>query len=235
MSSAPDPQITNFLNTILNFSNTSMILHDVLASKGLEIVPSTPIPALITDNFLTQIDATPTRDGISHRDRCKQYLITELTLIKRRYLMTHNHNLRDADIVTRIPGLVQKWAHPETESSDSKISAPSVEIPTPAVSSTSQPPEGSRNLDVSQVTIPAVSRKSNKEQGLIQFVALCQPIRTITSSVDMFTSYRRWTHQNGYGYYSSPTLTKFLRCSDKRPYESVSEKGRSQGWYLQTP
>ena len=233
MAVSGDPQIVNFLNTLMNFTNTSMILHDVLAAKGLEIVPATPVPALINETHLTPIDATPTRDGLSLRDRCKQYLITELTLIKRRYLLTHNHNLRDAELIQRIPGLVQKWVNNDPHNSPAE---PTIEPAAPASSNGSTGATGpARIIDVNQVVLPNVTRKSNKEQGLIQFVALCQEIKTITSSVDLYNAYRRYAQQNGYGYYSSPTLTKYLRCSDKRPLESVSEKGRSQGWYLQTP
>lgn len=230
-----DVQITNFLNTLMNFANTSMILHDVLASKGLEIVAATPISALIADSVLVGIDPTPSRDGTSIRDRCKQYLITELTLIKRRYLLTHNHNLRDSEIIQRIPALIQKWITTDSRPSAFSPIESSVSIVIDDAAGATGATGPNRSIDLTQVPVPSVPKKSNKEQGLIQFVALCQPIKTITSSVDLYNGYRRFCSQNGYGYYSSPTLTKYLRCSDKRPLESVSEKGRSQGWYLQMP
>jgi hypothetical protein len=77
--------------------------------------------------------------------------------------------------------------------------------------------------------------KANKEQGLQLFTDRCQKSTNITSSVDMYNNYKRWCMSNGFGCYSAPTLTKHLRDSDKQQYESFSEKGRSQGWYLTTP
>lgn len=226
-------QIHNFLNTIMNFANTSIILHDYLASKNMEIVLSTPIPSLISDTYLDPIDlilnGEPNVLINSAKERCRQYLITELSLIKRRYLITHNHNLKDSDIIQRIPSLVQKWIdidlQKNTNLDHEEESPPNNESEIPKTT-----------LHLTEINIPQISKnKNNKEQGLIQFVALCREIKTITSSVDMYNNYRRWCLQNSYGYYSSPTLTKYLRYSDKRALESVSDKGRSQGWYLQTP
>jgi hypothetical protein len=74
--------------------------------------------------------------------------------------------------------------------------------------------------------------KSNKEIGICTFISLCKESRSITSSVDMYTNYKKWCLSNSYGIYSSPTLTKYLRDSDKRAREVLSDKGRSQGWYL---
>jgi len=231
-------QIAAFLNTILNFSNTSTILHDILASKSLEIVVSTPIQSLIHDNFLTPIESTlngePNALINAAKERCRQYVITELTLIKRRYLLTHNHNLKDPELIQRIPSLVQKWIaadrHADLRNNEGNSEIERIE----ESNSDSDVPQ--RTIVLTELNIPLITKnKNNKEQGLIQFVALCREVKTITSSVDMYNNYRRWCLHNGYGYYSSPTLTKYLRYSDKRPLESVSEKGRSQGWYLQTP
>jgi len=233
-------QIAAFLHTILNFSNTSTILHDILASKSLEIVVSTPIQSLIHDNFLTPIEETLNKEPSvvinAAKERCRQYLITELTLIKRRYLLTHNHNLKDSELIQRIPGLVQKWItadrNADIRKNETDSSSENLQESSPEPSSDGP----KRNIVLTELNIPLITKnKNNKEQGLIQFVALCREVKTITSSVDMYNNYRRWCLQNGYGYYSSPTLTKYLRYSDKRPLESVSEKGRSQGWYLQTP
>ena len=77
--------------------------------------------------------------------------------------------------------------------------------------------------------------RNNREQGIHQFIGECRESKTIISSVDMFNSYNKWCNEHGFGTSSSPTLTKYLRDSDKKHTESVSEKGRSQGWYLSVP
>lgn len=91
-------------------------------------------------------------------------------------------------------------------------------------------PEVIQTLGVLQVQL-----NNTKEFGITQFVGHCVESKTITSSVDMHNNYRRWCTAHGYNYCSAPTLTKYLRESEKRNFESTSDKGRSQGWYLTTP
>jgi len=214
-------QIVIFLNLLLNFTNTSSILHTVLESHNLEIVLISPLNILLKDKYFKDVPE-------QERKKCHDYVLNTLTQFKQRYLNRNNYNPSILELKNKAIKLITKW-NSKTKDEDSNLEESDIEDSSKFESSR-------KDIPLSELSLPTLGKnKTNKEQGLIQFISLCQEIKNITSSVDMYSNYRRWCLHHGYGYYSSPTLTKYLRASDKRLLESVSDKMRSQGWYLQTP
>jgi len=200
-------QIISFLNTLLNYPNTSLIVYDILSARGFDLVTAPSLNAIIQNCVPKEELRTDLQD----------YLLTGLEQFKRQYFLNH-HTSPSIDLLKEnLFTLLEKWKQGIT-------TIDPVTLPVDSIV-----PLSDLNLSVLGKT------KSNKEQGIFQFISLCREVKTITSSVDMYNMYRRWCISNGYGYYSAPTLTKYLRASDKRHLESVSEKGRSQGWYLILP
>lgn len=159
-------------------------------------------------------ELTPTQELIApainslpenQREACKNYLETAIKLIRQRHFVHNGLPLHDDQVRQGLPGLIERFL------------------------------TGDTSLTTAETTGDQAKGKNLKEQGILQFISLCAPSTVIMSSVDMYNNYRRWVDQNGYGYCSSPTLTKYLRDSIRKQAESVSEKGRSQGWYLITP
>lgn len=200
-------QIIVFLNNLLSFPMTTALLHEVLSSKGLEITTRIPLPNLVSE-FEETIKAKVPEEN---RDNCRHYLLNGLASIRKQHLDQHNHSISGDELRRTVSTLIEKFLS----------GAPDIPI----------------TLDLIPELLPtdATKTKTNKEQGITQFISLCKESKAILSSVDMYNHYRRWCHHNGYGYCSAPTLTKYLRESDKKESESVSDKKRSQGWYLITP
>ena len=208
-------QIILFLNNILNFPSTNALLHEVLSARGLEVTMKTPISSLC--EIPHGIDDT-------NKEAFRAYAIPRLTLIKQRYFDKNGHALKDEELKKVLPSLAENFLSGDKEkdigenpTNPTELALPTLELP---------------NIPLQ----PGATRhRNNKEQSILQFISLCRESKSITSSVDMYNNYRRWCTNNGFGYCSAPTLTKYLRESDRKQTESVSEKGRSQGWYLITP
>lgn len=141
-----------------------------------------------------------------------RYLEKGIDVYRQTYKLTKGYAPLDKEIQIQIPTLIKDFH------SGIPIQPPNVSAaPLPIV-----PNFGCRN-------------KNNRDKGIKKFINLCVESKNIISSVDMYSSYLKWSYDHGFDVCSSPTLTKYFRDSDKHFTESLSEKGRSQGWYLITP
>ena len=146
----------------------------------------------------------------AQKENCRDFLISAVHTLRQRQFQQTGTPLHDEQVRAQLPGLVDKFL------------------------------AGDTSLLVATAPGPVVNallarNKNIKEQGISQFIALCTDSNVIMSSVDLYNNYRRWSEQNGYSCSSSPTLSKYLRNSDKKHRECLSEKSRSQGWQLATP
>lgn len=209
-------QIIMFLNNILNHPATTMLVHDVLAARGLEITTKTPLNAICDATALTGID-----DG--NREAFRNYAIPRLTILKQRYAEKNGHAMKDEELKKALPSLINKFLNVPTDSTEEDKELESL--------------VGNLSISAPSVRINngTLRHRNNKEQPILQFISLCTESKNIISSVDIYNSYCRWCLQNGAEQCSAPTLTKYLRDSERKHTESVSEKGRSQGWYLTPP
>ena len=159
----------------------------------------------------------------TNKEAFRAYAIPRLTLFKQRYFDKNGHAIKDEELRKALPSIVEKFLRGDKGDEDIQ------NLPDPT--ERTLPPLSIPNLPTNLPT----RHRNNKEQSILQFISLCRESKSITSSVDMYNNYRRWCTTSGFGYCSAPTLTKYLRESDRKQTESVSEKGRSQGWYLITP
>ena len=210
-------QIVLFLNNVLNFPSTNALLNEVLESRGLEVTMKTPISSMCE---IVGIDET-------NKEAFRAYAIPRLTLHKQRYFDKNGHAIKDEELKKVLPSLAEKFLKGDKEEDVEMVTGAGRVLSTgyPQLQIPNLPPQPSQST----------KHRNNKEQSILQFISLCRESKSITSSVDMYNNYRRWCTTNGFGYCSAPTLTKYLRESDRKLTESVSEKGRSQGWYLITP
>lgn len=229
-------QIVTFLNNVLNFPSTNLIMHEVLSARGLEITYKTPLANLcdVDSNTTAGIDS-------KNKEAFRNFAIPRLGLLKQRYFDKHGHAMKDEELRKVLPTLISKFLSLDPSKSEGPKTENASDLAgeNEDIALIEKDLESLTELTVSTAPMrasdPMVRHRNNKEQSILQFIMLCNESKSIISSVDMYNNYRKWCTQSGVGYCSAPTLTKYLRESDRKHTESVSEKGRSQGWYLTTP